>query len=131
MKRNLENNTHISPEMEMKDPDHTRFCFINPNGISLKEDGLQYKSICENSKHTQRDYTGLPEIKLDTLNPAVQNISHNTTRKTFQHTIVQTTSAPVVTENFHKPGGVLSLTQGPLVGQKNVRRRFSWMVGIH
>eukprot|EP00957_Ditylum_brightwellii_P196832 14996696-Ditylum_brightwellii.AAC.1 len=62
------------------------------------------------NRERERDYTGLPEIKLDTLNPSILNILHNTTRKTFQHAIVQTTSAPVVAENFHKPGGVLSLT---------------------
>eukprot|EP00957_Ditylum_brightwellii_P109546 8354439-Ditylum_brightwellii.AAC.1 len=94
MKRNLENDTHIGPEMEMKDPDHTRFYFINTNGISLKEDGLQYKSISEDAKQREREYTGLPEIKLDTLNPSILNIIHDTTKKKFQHAIVQSTSAP-------------------------------------
>jgi hypothetical protein len=36
MKNNLENKSMIIPEMGVKDPDHSRFYFINPNGISLK-----------------------------------------------------------------------------------------------
>eukprot|EP00957_Ditylum_brightwellii_P029665 2241467-Ditylum_brightwellii.AAC.1 len=80
MKANLESNRCIDPEMDMKDPDHTWFYFINPNGILLKDKGLQFKPICEDSKQQDADYTGLPEIKLDTLNPSVQNILHDTTK---------------------------------------------------
>eukprot|EP00957_Ditylum_brightwellii_P033853 2565592-Ditylum_brightwellii.AAC.1 len=118
MKANLESNRCIGPEMDIKDPDHTWFYFINPNGILLKGNRVQFKSICEDSKQRDIDYTGLPEIKLDMLNPSVQNILHDTTRHTFQYAIIQSTSAPVEAENFHKPGRVLSLVQGPLVGRK-------------
>eukprot|EP00957_Ditylum_brightwellii_P044735 3392122-Ditylum_brightwellii.AAC.1 len=118
MKANLESNRHIGPEMDVKDPDHTWFYFINPNEIFLKYDGVQFKAICKDSKQQDINYTGLPEIKLDMLNPSVQNILHDTTKQTFPHAILQSTSAPVVAENFHKPGKVLSLVQGPLVGRK-------------
>eukprot|EP00957_Ditylum_brightwellii_P080312 6108370-Ditylum_brightwellii.AAC.1 len=43
MKANLESNRCIGPEMDMKDLDHTWFYFINPNGISLEDNGVQFK----------------------------------------------------------------------------------------
>eukprot|EP00957_Ditylum_brightwellii_P036282 2747686-Ditylum_brightwellii.AAC.1 len=104
--------------MNRKDTEHTQFYFINPNGISLKKNGIDFKVICEDAKERDIDYTCLSETKLDMMSPEVKNILHDQSRKTFKHRILQATSALVVTETFHKPGGVLSLVQGPLVVQK-------------
>ena len=104
--------------MDRKDTEHTQLYFINPNGILLKNNGVDLKIICEDTKKRDIDFTGLPETKLDTIPPEVKNILHNQSRKAFKHKILQATSALVVAETFHKPGGVLSLVQGPLVGWK-------------
>eukprot|EP00957_Ditylum_brightwellii_P039867 3018409-Ditylum_brightwellii.AAC.1 len=38
----------------------------------------------------------------------------------FEHSVLQTASSPIAAETFYKSGGVLSLTQGSLVGRKIV-----------
>eukprot|EP00957_Ditylum_brightwellii_P193965 14771367-Ditylum_brightwellii.AAC.1 len=80
--------------MDRKDSDHTWLYFINPNGISLKNNGVEFKVICEDAKERDIDYTGILETKLDMMSPEDKDILHDQSRQTFEHSILQATSAP-------------------------------------
>eukprot|EP00957_Ditylum_brightwellii_P145207 11059742-Ditylum_brightwellii.AAC.1 len=72
----------------------------------------------EDRKQREINNMGLPEIELDTTSPNVKNILFQQAKKIFSHLILQSTSSPIGSESFHRPGGTISLVQGSMVGRK-------------
>eukprot|EP00957_Ditylum_brightwellii_P175745 13382311-Ditylum_brightwellii.AAC.1 len=66
MKRNWGQNYKIGNPMETKDSAHSRFQFINPNGITLNNSNLDITLLCETMLEYGTDHIGLVEINLDT-----------------------------------------------------------------
>jgi len=58
---------------------HTRFYLINPHGINVATYGT-YQTLLEQLKPIEPDILMLPEINLDTTNPACMTQLHNISR---------------------------------------------------
>ena len=46
MQRNWLQNTEIGHNMDRKSAGHTRFHFLNPNGLLLADNGLEFNMLC-------------------------------------------------------------------------------------
>eukprot|EP00957_Ditylum_brightwellii_P094774 7217274-Ditylum_brightwellii.AAC.1 len=89
---------------------------INPNGVSLADEALAFKLMCESICTQNSDYNGFMEHNLDTSCGKVTQTVHETMRKHFTHSKVTLTSSCVLVKNYFKPGGMMSLIQGNMVG---------------
>eukprot|EP00957_Ditylum_brightwellii_P166410 12667453-Ditylum_brightwellii.AAC.1 len=61
MQRNWLQNTEIGHNMDKKIEGHTRFHFINPNGLSLAREGLEFNMLCNTILEHDIDHMGLME----------------------------------------------------------------------
>eukprot|EP00957_Ditylum_brightwellii_P108747 8295893-Ditylum_brightwellii.AAC.1 len=64
------------------------------------------------------NYMGLIKINLNTTNHEFQKCITEEIRKWLQLCNIQLTSSNVPMENFYKPGGVMSISQGDILSRK-------------
>eukprot|EP00957_Ditylum_brightwellii_P064981 4929347-Ditylum_brightwellii.AAC.1 len=104
--------------METKNPAYSWFQFVNPNGISLKDDNLDITLLCETMLKYGTDHFGLLETTLDTMCHEVWERICDESKKRLQISNVNMASLWIPVQNFYKPGGVMSLAQGDIIGRK-------------
>eukprot|EP00957_Ditylum_brightwellii_P037958 2870871-Ditylum_brightwellii.AAC.1 len=61
MQRNWLQNTKIGHNMDRMLDGHTQFHFINPNGLLLADDGLEFNVLCNTILENDIDHMGLME----------------------------------------------------------------------
>eukprot|EP00957_Ditylum_brightwellii_P130981 9991123-Ditylum_brightwellii.AAC.1 len=61
MQCNWLQNTKIGHNMDRKLDGHTRFHFLDPNGLSLADNGLEFKMLCNTVIENDIDHMGLME----------------------------------------------------------------------
>eukprot|EP00957_Ditylum_brightwellii_P163975 12484802-Ditylum_brightwellii.AAC.1 len=84
---------------------------INPNGIFLANNGLEFKMLCKESMANVTDYMGYMETNLDTLCGSVTKVIHEKARKVFNQYKIVSASLSIPVENYYKPGGTMSIIQ--------------------
>eukprot|EP00957_Ditylum_brightwellii_P176644 13454359-Ditylum_brightwellii.AAC.1 len=87
---------------------------INPNGILLANNGLEFKMLCKETMANGTNYMGYIEINIDTLCGSVTKAIHNNTRKVFNQCKIVSVSSSIPIENYYKPGGTMGIIQGNL-----------------
>eukprot|EP00957_Ditylum_brightwellii_P198208 15103246-Ditylum_brightwellii.AAC.1 len=90
---------------------------INLNGISLANNGLEFKMLCKESMANVTDYMGYMETNLDTLCRSVTKVIHDNNRKVINQCKIVSVSSSTPVENYYKPGGIMSIIQGNLTAQ--------------
>ena len=63
--------------MDKKIEGHTRFHFINPNGLSLTYGGLEFNMLCNTMLENNLDHMGLMDVNLDTMCGSVTKLPNN------------------------------------------------------
>ena len=101
-----------------KQYDITRIYFQNINGTTVTNPST-WETLCTDIQHMDIDISLWAEHNLDIHKPWVQAKLHEATRKTFGlgSYDLQTGSTPIPSQTSYKPGGTLSLVQGPLRGR--------------
>lgn len=103
-----------------KDPHVTRFFFQNTNGLTLGN-GNTFEDALEQAKLLGCDHLVIPETKLDTHKRWVKAKVHNHCRRLFgsgqYRAVTSASSKEFKSDTMAKPGGVLSVTLGPLIGR--------------
>ena len=74
MQRNWLQNTEIGHNMGRQLAGHTRFHFLNPNGLLLADDGLEFNMLCNTVLESDIDHIGLMEVNLDTMFGSVNKL---------------------------------------------------------
>eukprot|EP00957_Ditylum_brightwellii_P101426 7729444-Ditylum_brightwellii.AAC.1 len=64
------------------------------------------------------DHIGLVEIKLDTMYQEVRQQTRDESKQRLQTSSVNMASSWIPVQNVYKPGGVMSIAQGDVLGQK-------------
>eukprot|EP00957_Ditylum_brightwellii_P170366 12967470-Ditylum_brightwellii.AAC.1 len=90
---------------------------INPNGISLANNGLEFKMLCKESMANRTDYMGYMETDLDTQCRSVTKVIHKKAKKVFNQCKIVSASLSTPVENYYKPGGTVSIIQGNLTAR--------------
>eukprot|EP00957_Ditylum_brightwellii_P050404 3822185-Ditylum_brightwellii.AAC.1 len=104
--------------METKDPAHSHFQFINPNGITLNDNSLDITLLCETMLGYGTDHIGLMKINLDTMCQRVRQRICDRSKQQLRTSSVNMASSWFPVQNFYKPGGVMSIAQGDIIGWK-------------
>ena len=81
MQCNWLQNTEIGHNMDRKLAGHTRFHFLNPNGLSLADDGLEFNMLCNTVLENDIDHMGLMEVNLDTMCGLVNKLLTDVSQK--------------------------------------------------
>ena len=116
MQQNWQQNTKIGHNMDKKTEGHTRFHFINPNGLSFAYEGLEFNILCNTMLENGIDHMGLMEVNLDTMCGSVTKLLNDASRKIFNHSELNSASSCIPVKEYYKPGGTISMTQGDLTG---------------
>ena len=98
---------------------HTRFYLINPHGINVATYGT-YQTLLEQLKPIEPDILMLPEINLDTTNPACMTQLHNISRSQLglgEYKLEATSSTVKNDLGFFKWGGVTSIAIGNIISR--------------
>eukprot|EP00957_Ditylum_brightwellii_P032289 2446235-Ditylum_brightwellii.AAC.1 len=90
---------------------------INPNGILLANNGLEFKMLCKESMANGTDYMGYMETNLDTMCRSITKAIHENTRKVFDQCKIVSASSSTPIENYYKPRGTMSIIQGNLTAR--------------
>eukprot|EP00957_Ditylum_brightwellii_P053878 4081570-Ditylum_brightwellii.AAC.1 len=104
--------------METKDPAHFCFQFINPDGITLDNNNLDITLLCEMMLEYGTEHIGLVEINLDTMCQEVRQRIRDKSKQQLQTSSVNMASSWIPVQAFYKPGGVMSIAQGDIIGRK-------------
>ena len=102
-----------------KNHTHTRFYLINPHGINVATYG-KYQTLLEQLKPIEPDILMLPEINLDTNNPACMTQLHNISRSQLglgEYKLEATSSTVKNDLGFFKWGGVASIAIGNIISR--------------
>eukprot|EP00957_Ditylum_brightwellii_P157573 11993436-Ditylum_brightwellii.AAC.1 len=81
IKQNWIQNEEIGSHILRKPVNHTRIHMINPDGISLANNGLEFKMLCKESMANRTDYMGYMETNLDTMCGSITKAIHENARK--------------------------------------------------
>eukprot|EP00957_Ditylum_brightwellii_P106811 8148934-Ditylum_brightwellii.AAC.1 len=111
MKRNWEQNYKIGDLMEAKDPAHSCFQLINPNGITLYDNNLDITLLCEMMLEYGTNHIGLVEINLDTICQEVRQRIRNKSKQQLQTSSINMASSWIPVQKFYKPGRVMSIAK--------------------
>ena len=74
MQCNWLQNTKIGHNMDKKLDGYTGFHFINPNGLLLAHDRLEFNMLCKTILENDIDHMGLMEVNLDTMCGSVNKL---------------------------------------------------------
>ena len=116
MQCNWLQNTEIGHNMGRKLAGHTRFHFLNPNGLSLADNGLEFNMLCNTVLENDIYHMGLMEVNLDTMCGSVNKLLKDVSQKKFTHSQLNSASSCIPVKEYYKPGGTISMTQGDLTG---------------
>eukprot|EP00957_Ditylum_brightwellii_P127922 9755447-Ditylum_brightwellii.AAC.1 len=87
---------------------------INPNGISLANNSLEFKMLCKESMANGTDCMGYMETNLGMMCKSVTKAIHKNPRKVFNQCKIVSASLSIPVKNYYKPGGTMSIIQGNL-----------------
>jgi hypothetical protein len=110
-------NTSIGDILSEKPDGITRCYAQNQNGVNLRDNGHQFKEICEDTRLIQADLRGLIEHNLDTTNLEVRQTCYDIAKQTFSHNILQMSSSSIPFRTHFKPGGTMILAQNDISGR--------------
>eukprot|EP00957_Ditylum_brightwellii_P186871 14230373-Ditylum_brightwellii.AAC.1 len=78
----------------------------------------QHQELCGTMNLHDKDYSGSPEINLDTTQQSVQQTLKNITKAAFSQSSIQYGSTPMPIKHFYKPGGTMCLVKGDINSRK-------------
>jgi hypothetical protein len=104
-------------KMLKKEDETTRIYSLNVNGLSLDRRCGQFDTLCAIAKEMQADVVCCQENSVDTSQPIVRSILHNTLQKYWQRFHLQTGSIQQAFVQWYKPGGTLIFSVGNTTGR--------------
>eukprot|EP00957_Ditylum_brightwellii_P158193 12041278-Ditylum_brightwellii.AAC.1 len=89
MESSCSQNKEIGNDIKWKKSQHTHFCVLNPNSISLADNTLALKLLYEYITEQNTGYIGFMEINLDTMCGNVTKIFKTQQESTFLIVMLQ------------------------------------------
>jgi hypothetical protein len=110
-------NAHVG-DILAKKPEHISRVYVqNQHGINIKNNGHQFKELCEDTRLIQADLRGIVEHNLDTTNAEVRRSCTDIAKQTFPHHILEMTSSSIAYKTPYKPGGTMILATEGITGR--------------
>ena len=110
-------NDFVKQALPTKTAGSTRFYWNNMNGLQFGDQGGEMNEVCDSVSEAEIDVLGAMEHKQDTTMPKVVKACKQCVRKKFRHSRVEMASSTRSYGSTFKPGGVMMMSVGPVVGR--------------